>query len=46
MTDEPIYLSAEEEEGHKFAQSNLPLNEDGSFVAEKIISREEKQIIR
>ena len=24
--DEPIYLSAEEEEGHKFAQSNLPLN--------------------
>jgi len=41
MTEEPIYLSAEEEEGHKFAQSNLPLNEDGSFVAEKIISREE-----
>ncbi len=41
VKDEPIYLSAEEEEGHKFAQSNLPLNEDGSFVSDKIISREE-----
>jgi len=41
ITDEPVYLSAEEEEGHKFAQSNLPLEEDGNFVASKIISREE-----
>ena len=41
IKDEPIYLSAEEEEGHKFAQSNLPLDNEGNFVAEKIISREE-----
>ncbi|WP_152287633.1 DNA-directed RNA polymerase subunit beta [Flavicella marina] len=41
INDEPIYLSAEEEEGHKFAQSNLPLDESGNFVADKIISREE-----
>ena len=40
-TEEPIYLSAEEEEGHKFAQSNLPLDAKGNFVGEKIIVREE-----
>ena len=40
-TDAPIYLSAEEEEGHKFAQSNLPLDENGYFIQEKIIAREE-----
>ena len=40
-TDEPRYLSAEEEEGMKFAQSNLPLDENGRFTAEKIIVREE-----
>ncbi|MCL7763182.1 DNA-directed RNA polymerase subunit beta [Polaribacter sp. Z014] len=39
-TVEPTYLSAEEEEGMKFAQSNLELNEDGSFVAERVIARE------
>ncbi len=39
--DEPIYLSAEEEEGMKIAQSNLELNEDGSFVPERVIAREE-----
>ncbi|NOR28809.1 MAG: DNA-directed RNA polymerase subunit beta, partial [Lutibacter sp.] len=41
ITDEPKYLSAEEEEGMKFAQSNLPLDEVGKFVADKIIVREE-----
>ena len=40
LSQEPIYLSAEEEEGKKFAQSNLDLNEDGSFVSERVISRE------
>ena len=39
-TEEPTYLSAEEEEGMKFAQSNLELDEDGRFVAERVISRE------
>ncbi|PHR70987.1 MAG: DNA-directed RNA polymerase subunit beta [Lutibacter sp.] len=40
-TDEPIYLSAEEEEGMKFAQSNLELDNNNKFVAERIITREE-----
>ncbi len=41
ISDQPTYLSAEEEEGHKFAQSNLPLDDAGNFIADKIISREE-----
>jgi DNA-directed RNA polymerase subunit beta len=41
ITEEPRYLSAEEEEGMKFAQSNLPLDEAGRFVEEKVIVREE-----
>jgi len=39
-TEEPTYLSAEEEEGMKFAQSNLELDSEGRFVAERMISRE------
>ncbi|MDP5093065.1 MAG: DNA-directed RNA polymerase subunit beta, partial [Polaribacter sp.] len=39
--DEPIYLSAEEEEGMKTAQSNLELNEDGTIVLDRVIAREE-----
>ncbi|KGL64093.1 DNA-directed RNA polymerase subunit beta [Polaribacter sp. Hel1_85] len=40
-TNEPIYLSAEEEEGMKIAQSNLELKEDGSIVLDRVIAREE-----
>ena len=40
-TDEPLYLSAEEEEGKKIAQSNLELKEDGSIVLDRVIAREE-----
>ncbi|AMC10527.1 DNA-directed RNA polymerase subunit beta [Lutibacter profundi] len=39
--NKPKYLSAEEEEGKKFAQSNLPLDENGKFTEEKVIVREE-----
>ena len=39
--EEPIYLSAEEEEGKKIAQSNLALNQDGSFATDRVIAREE-----
>ncbi|CAL2076264.1 DNA-directed RNA polymerase subunit beta [Tenacibaculum sp. 190524A02b] len=39
--EEPIYLSAEEEEGMKIAQSNLPVNEDGTFGTDRVIAREE-----
>ena len=41
LDQEPVYLSAEEEEGMKIAQSNLELNEDGSFVNDRVIAREE-----
>ncbi len=41
IIDEPRYLSAEEEEGMKFAQSNLPLTDEGRFVSDKVIVREE-----
>lgn len=40
LDQEHIYLSAEEEEGMKFAQSNLEINADGDFVGDKLISRE------
>jgi len=40
LNQEHIYLSAEEEEGMKFAQSNLELDDKGNFVGERMISRE------
>ncbi|PKA99391.1 DNA-directed RNA polymerase subunit beta [Flavobacteriaceae bacterium MAR_2009_75] len=40
-TSEYIYLSAEEEEGMKIAQANIPLKEDGQIDSEKVIAREE-----
>jgi DNA-directed RNA polymerase subunit beta len=40
-TDEPIYLSAEEEEGMNFAQSNLELDKNDKFVADRVITRVE-----
>ncbi|APG64958.1 DNA-directed RNA polymerase subunit beta [Tenacibaculum todarodis] len=41
LDQDPIYLSAEEEEGMKIAQSNLDLDKDGKFTAERVIAREE-----
>ena len=41
ISQNPVYLSAEEEEGKKIAQSNLELNENGVIAGEKIIAREE-----
>ncbi|MBC6999586.1 DNA-directed RNA polymerase subunit beta [Cytophaga sp. FL35] len=38
---EYTYLSAEEEEGMKIAQANIPLKEDGTIDTEKVIAREE-----
>ena len=39
--DEPIYLSAEEEEGKKIAQSNLNIDDKGELLNERVIAREE-----
>jgi DNA-directed RNA polymerase subunit beta len=41
VTKEPIYLSAEEEEGKRIAQSNLELDEKGKVVQERVIVRDE-----
>ncbi|MCM4173180.1 DNA-directed RNA polymerase subunit beta [Arenibacter sp. TNZ] len=35
------YLSAEEEEGMKIAQANIPMDENGKITSEKVIAREE-----
>ncbi|MCL4142240.1 UNVERIFIED_CONTAM: hypothetical protein GTU68_016445, partial [Idotea baltica] len=41
ITKTPIYLSAEEEEGKKIAQSNLDLDENGKIELDKVVAREE-----
>ncbi|MFH6604815.1 DNA-directed RNA polymerase subunit beta [Maribacter algicola] len=40
-TSEYTYLSAEEEEGMKIAQANIPLKDNGVIDSEKVIAREE-----
>lgn len=40
-TENYMYLSAEEEEGMKIAQANIPLKEDGQIDTDKVIAREE-----
>ncbi len=37
----PIYLSAEEEEGQKIAQSNLELDSNGKIILDKVVARED-----
>ena len=39
--NEPIYLSAEEEEGQLIAQANIPLTKDGTIDSAKVIARME-----
>ncbi|MFT6370039.1 MAG: DNA-directed RNA polymerase subunit beta [Maribacter sp.] len=39
--DNFVYLSAEEEEGMKIAQANIPLKANGQIDADKVIAREE-----
>ncbi len=41
LNDEPIYLSAEEEESKVIAQANAPINESGVFVNERVTARED-----
>ncbi|MEX0275447.1 MAG: DNA-directed RNA polymerase subunit beta [Flavobacteriaceae bacterium] len=40
-TSDYVYLSAEEEEGMKIAQANIPLKSDGTIENDKVIAREE-----
>ena len=39
VTDETIYLTADEEEKHVIAQANAPLNEDKSFANNYVLGR-------
>ncbi|MCE1168604.1 MAG: DNA-directed RNA polymerase subunit beta [Sphingobacteriia bacterium] len=39
LVDEPVYLSAEEEENKIIAQANVDLNDDGGFHVERVKSR-------
>ncbi|MDP2160185.1 MAG: DNA-directed RNA polymerase subunit beta, partial [Flavobacterium sp.] len=41
LVSEPIYLSAEEEEGKLIAQANIEMSADGKISADKVIAREE-----
>ena len=41
MGEAPKYLSAEEEEGMVIAQANIPIAEDGTITAERVIAKEE-----
>ncbi|MGO3812543.1 DNA-directed RNA polymerase subunit beta [Mesonia sp.] len=41
LQTEPVYFSAEEEEGKLIAQANIPLKEDGTINTDKVIARME-----
>ncbi|MBI6118493.1 DNA-directed RNA polymerase subunit beta [Salegentibacter maritimus] len=41
VSQEAIYLSAEEEEDKKIAQANIPLKEDGTINTDRVIARME-----
>ena len=40
LVSEPIYLSAEEEEGKMIAQANIEMDAKGNITADKVIARE------
>ena len=41
LVSEPVYLSAEEEEGKMIAQANIEMDAKGYITADKVIAREE-----
>jgi len=41
LKSEPVYLSAEEEEGKLIAQANIQMDDNGKITADRIIAREE-----
>ena len=41
LSEEAIYLSAEEEEDKKIAQANIPLTDDGTIDSDRVIARME-----
>ena len=45
VTDEIVYMTADEEDFYKVAQANEPLQHDGSFVRDRITVRDRAEII-
>ncbi|OWY58585.1 hypothetical protein B7486_79175, partial [cyanobacterium TDX16] len=43
VTDEIVYLAADEEEEYVVAQANVPLNPDGSFQEDRVLVRRSPQ---
>jgi DNA-directed RNA polymerase subunit beta len=43
VTDEIVYMAADEEEEYVVAQANAPLNDDGTFKEEKVLVRRSPQ---
>ena len=45
VTDDIVYMTADEEDFYKVAQANEPLNPDGSFVHDRVTVRDKAEII-
>ncbi len=45
VTDEIVYLTADEEDEYIVAQANEPLDENGRFIAKKVASRYKEEIL-
>jgi DNA-directed RNA polymerase subunit beta len=43
VTDQIVYMAADEEENYTLAQANTPLNTDGTFKAERVLVRRSPQ---
>jgi DNA-directed RNA polymerase subunit beta len=43
VTNEIVYMAADEEEEHVIAQANTPINPDGTFVEDKVLVRRSPQ---
>ena len=46
VTEEIVYMTADEEDFYKVAQANEPLNDDGSFQNEEVAVRDRAEIIQ
>ena len=45
VTNEIVYLTADEEDNYVIAQANEPLNDDNSFVNEHVIARDKNDVL-
>jgi len=45
VTDEIVYLTADEEDEYIIAQANEPLDEEGRFIAKKVVCRAKEEFI-